>query len=81
METNLAPFAMVRVKLLRESGEQYDGWRLNVRPPAIGDTGAIVDVLQATGLPDKFVVESVVPDGTTLWLADFFAEEIELVQP
>jgi hypothetical protein len=38
----------------------------------------VLDVLSAPNLPDKYVVESCLPDGSSLWLADFFAEEIEV---
>jgi hypothetical protein len=38
----------------------------------------VLDVLSAPNLPDKYVVENCLPDGSSLWLADFFAEEIEV---
>ena len=29
----------------------------------------------------KFIVESVDPEGNTVWLADFLRDELELIQP
>jgi hypothetical protein len=61
--------------LLRLS-EAYEGWRVNQRPPRVGDRGTVVDILQAPGLPDKYVVEASGPDGITVWLGDFTADEL-----
>lgn len=74
----LREFATVRVRALVDDAA-YDGWSVNRRPPAPGDVGAIVDVLRAPGLPDRYVVECSGPDGVDHWLADFAAEELELV--
>lgn len=75
----LKEFTVVRVVRLRRPVEEYDGWRINVRGPQVGDQGTIVDVLHAENLPDRYVVESGLPDGTDLWLSDFDADEIEPV--
>ena len=56
--------------------ESYDGWRINQRPPRVGDVGTIVEILQAPGLSDRYVVETSGPDGITVWLGDFQAEEL-----
>ena len=39
--------------------------------------GTIVDILHAPGLPDNYVVESSGSDGVTVWLGDFWVEELE----
>ena len=70
-------YGIVRVRQLLRPPESYDGWQVNQRPPRIGDTGTIVDVLQAPGSPDSYVVESSGADGITVWLGDFTAEELE----
>ena len=72
------PFVCVRIRQLLGEEKTYDGWRVNQRPPRVGDYGTVVDVLHAKGLPDKYVVENCLSDGTSLWLADFFAEELEI---
>ena len=70
---------MVRiVKLLRQP-DDYDGWGLNKHSPQIGDTGYIVEILQASGLPNNYIVECSRRDGTTVWLGEFLAEELESV--
>jgi len=68
---------MVRVRQLLRPREAYDGWKLNRRPPLVGDVGTIVDILHAPGAPDDYVVECIGPDGVTEWLGDFSADEIE----
>jgi hypothetical protein len=40
----------------------------------------LLDVLTAPGCPDRYVVESSDGNGTTVWLGDFLADELELVQ-
>ena len=77
METRLELYATVCIRALLQSEDDYDGWGINVCPPRIGDTGAILEVLTTPGSLNKYVVENVNSDGTTIWLSDFFAEEIE----
>ena len=76
---DLFPYNLVRVVQLIQPAENYDGWKMNRRNPAIGDIGTIVEVLKASGHPDHFVVESSGIEGMTIWLSDFLAEEIEAV--
>ena len=76
----LNQYGLVRLKQLLQPPETYNGWQLNQRPPRVGDIGTIVDILQSPGQPDNFVVESSGPDGITIWLADFKAEELEMLE-
>ncbi|HYP77224.1 MAG TPA: hypothetical protein VER12_14745 [Polyangiaceae bacterium] len=79
MGAHLVECQLVRIaKLLREPGG-YDSWKLNQRPPALGDVGTLVDILHAPGHADRYVVECSGHDGTTIWLDDFDAEELEAV--
>ncbi len=80
MEKELKPYAIVRIRQLTQPAEDYDSWRLNVRAPCVGETGTLVEVLTANGLPNKYVVERCASDGTIQWLSDFWAEELELVR-
>jgi uncharacterized protein YjaZ len=57
-----------------------NGWNVNARAPRVGDIGTVVEILNAEGQDAQFVVESVAADGTTIWLADFTAEELEVVE-
>lgn len=75
----LKQYGLVRVVQLLSPPEAYDGWRVNRRPPQPGDVGTLVDILRAPGLPDTYVVEASNPDGTTIWLGDFEAAELEPV--
>lgn len=75
--SRLRQYDMVRVRQLLRPAADYDGWGVNQRPPRPGDVGTIVDILQAAGAPDDYVVESSGPDGITVWLSDLWAEEIE----
>jgi hypothetical protein len=79
MNEALKPFVVVRIKQLLGQPDEYDGWRVNTRSPQIGDTGTLIDILSTLELPNKYVVERCAPDGTTIWLVDFFAEELEIV--
>jgi hypothetical protein len=76
MET-LVEYQLVRVVKLLRDPEGYDGWKINQRPPAVGDVGTLLDVLRAPGLRDRYVVECCEPDGTTVWLDDFDAVELQ----
>jgi hypothetical protein len=72
-------YRLVRVRQLLQPAGEYDGWRVNQRPPQVGDVGTLLDILNAPGLPDRYVVESSGADGITVWLGDFAAEELEAV--
>lgn len=74
---SLKQYRLVRVRQLLQPPAEYDGWRVNQRPPQIGDVGTLLDILHAPGLPDRYVVESSEADGVTVWLGDFLAEELE----
>lgn len=74
--STLREYQVVRVRQPPAS-ERDDGWCVNRRPPAVGDTGTIVDVLHAPGLPDLFVVECSGQDGITDWLSEFLPDELE----
>jgi len=67
----------VRVVRLLQAERPYDGTQSVMRPPRVGDTGAIVHVYATEGEAAVYIVESVDADGYTVWLADFRAEEIE----
>ena len=77
--TDLKEYSVVRVRQLLHPPEHYDGWRVNKRPPQVGDEGTIVDILHAPDLPDRYVVESSGQDGVTVWLCDFSSEELMAV--
>ena len=72
----LRQYEQVRLGQLLQSPDAYNGWRVNHRPPAVGDVGIIVDILKVPGMPDSYVVESTGTDGGTIWLGDFRAEEL-----
>jgi hypothetical protein len=52
---------------------------VNQRPPQVGDTGTLLEILQTPGFLDRYVVDSSGPDGITIWLGDFAREELEAV--
>ena len=72
-------YSKVKVVQLIGSTTDYDGWKVNQRNPMVGDTGTLIDVLDAPDLPSKFVVEKSDENGITIWLADFFQEELDLI--
>lgn len=80
MQNLLKPFVCVRICRLSQPSDSYNNWRSNIRLPQVGDYGTVVDVLTAEGLSSKYIVENCQPDGSTLWLADFYAEELEIAE-
>jgi hypothetical protein len=70
-------YGRVLVKRLLRPSESYDGWGVNQRPPLAGDTGCLIEILQASGVPDAYVVERSGPGGVTEWLCEFAADELE----
>ncbi len=79
--TELIEYSLVRVVQMFRPSNEYDDWGVNQRDPQIGDTGTFIDILHAPGLPDKYVVENSGDDGIPIWLSDFFADEIQVVEP
>ena len=76
----LNQYGLVRVRKILRSADEYDGWRINQRPPQIGDIGTIVEILQASNLPTCYVVECSNSYGNTIWLSDFYAGEIDAIE-
>lgn len=74
---NLEQYGLVRIRQVLLSPAVCDGWRVNRRPPKVGDVGTLLDVLRAGGHSDRYVVESSGADGITIWLGDFATEELE----
>ena len=67
---------VVRVIKLLTPNRHFDGWGPDRRPPRIGDVGTIVHV----GVPNEaYMVECSDKDGSSIWLADFVAEELECI--
>jgi len=65
----------VKVVKLLQNNRTFDGTENVKRPPQVGDFGAIVF------LEKNFcIVESVDSEGHTVWLADFFTEELEICE-
>lgn len=69
-------YSPVRVVKLLRQGHDYWGTDCVRRPPQVGDTGAIVYVLDWFN-PPAYFVESVNQHGYTVWVADFTADELE----
>ena len=67
----------VRIVQLKEHDRSVDGSSSVKRSPLVGDSGTVVAVLG----PKRFWVESVNPDGLTIWLADFDLDELEVTTP
>ena len=73
----LSLYSQVRLKRLLRNPQEYDGWKLNKRNPEVGDIGNLIDILHAKELPDHYIVEKTESDGSTTWLGEFVAEELE----
>lgn len=78
----LRQYGMVRVRRLLKDSDAYDGWKVNKRPPQVGDVGSVVYILSGVDSgPDGYVEESSGPDGVSVWHGFFVAEELEPVEP
>lgn len=75
--SRLAPYQIVRVRELLFPNNTYDGWKLNKRAPEVGDVGVVVDVHDVIGEDLRYLVECCEADGTTIFLSEFDAVEIE----
>ncbi len=80
--TRLKQYEMVRVVRLLNPPESYGGHEFDQRPPAVGDTGCLIEILQKPGLPDGYLVESSsdATGGVNVWQCMFVAEELEPVE-
>jgi hypothetical protein len=68
-------YGVVRVARLLRPDRHFQGTPGVCRAPQVGDTGTVVFAYDVT----SFAVECVNTDGTTVWLANFFAEELEFL--
>jgi hypothetical protein len=68
-------YGVVRVARLLQPDRHFQGTPGVWRAPEAGDTGTVVFAYDVT----SFAVECVNTDGMTVWLADFFAEELEFL--
>lgn len=78
MESNLDTYDIVRVTRLLQPERWFDGTDTVARAPQVGDQGTIVHVHEKDV---AYIVECVErTTGYTIWLADFYTEELELVE-
>lgn len=77
----LPEHSTVRVQQLIDEDRPFNGTQDVKRPPEVGDTGTVVHITQHRWDGSLiYIVENAGPDGKTVWLADFTAEELSLVQ-
>jgi formylglycine-generating enzyme required for sulfatase activity len=72
---SLREYDIVRVKQLMDEERAHTGTPGIIRPPRLSDQGVIVMAYDES----NFAIECVAANGATVWLADFCADEIELV--
>jgi hypothetical protein len=68
-------YGVVRVARLLRPDRHFQGTPGVCRASQVGDTGTVVFAYNVA----SFAVECVNTDGMTVWLADFFAEELEFL--
>lgn len=69
---------VVRVVALRSCDRSFEGTEGVKRKPRVGDRGTVVHIHPTGSHEVAFIVEAVAPDGHTLWVADFFASELQV---
>jgi hypothetical protein len=70
-------YAVVRVVRLRVPERPVMGGEGLTRQPRVGDVGTIVHILKAD---TAYIVECSNDEGQALWVADFDASELEVVE-
>ena len=70
-----APLDIVRVVQLAVETRDVDGSAAEPPQPRRGDVGTIIDALG----DDLYLVEHATDDGLPVWVAEFHADELELV--
>jgi hypothetical protein len=65
----------VRVTRLVVAKREVDGFTAEPPQPRVGESGTVVELLG----DDLYLVERATDDGRTLWLAEFHASELELL--
>ena len=68
---------IVRVARLVLETRDVDGSVAEPPQPRLGDVGTVVDTLG----DELYLVERTTDDGRTVWVAEFHADELELVHP
>jgi hypothetical protein len=78
VRTEFRLYTRVRVSRLLTPQRAVSGSGANTRQPEVGDTGTVVEYF---GNIDgaTYLVESMDAEGTTVWLAEFSAEELVAV--
>ena len=69
------PLDSVRVTRLVVPTREVDGFSAEPPQPRVGESGIVVEPLG----DDLYLVERATDDGRTLWLAEFHASELELL--
>jgi hypothetical protein len=72
----IAIYDRVKIVKLIEKERYYSGTEGTMRPPAVGDTGTVVNIDCPPDGDDLYDVEAVAPNGFTIWLAAFRRDEI-----
>ena len=69
------PLDEVRVARLAIATREVDGFTAEPPQPRVGESGTVVEPLG----DDLYLVERATDDGRTLWIAEFHASELELL--
>lgn len=75
MTAAFEPMDEVRVVRLVAAVREVDGFSAEPPQPRVGERGTVVEPLG----DDLYLVERATDDGRTLWVAEFHASELELV--
>jgi hypothetical protein len=71
-------YSVVRIVELKTANRPFIGTETVKEPPKVSDIGTIVHII-TNAKETLYIVEKVNSSGQTVWLADFFQEEIELL--
>lgn len=73
--TDYEPSDVVRIQQLAIPSREVDGASANPPQPRVGDVGIVIDALG----DDIYLVEHTTDDGHPVWVAEFHAVELSLI--
>jgi hypothetical protein len=77
--SRLQQYQLVRVRKLLKKPEEYGGMGFDMKQPAVGDIGTLIDIWYTPGVPKGYEVEASGKDGITIWLCTLCEDELEPV--
>jgi hypothetical protein len=76
--TSFRPLDTVRIARLRGAVREHLRKAASGRLPRVGDVGTVVQVLDSSRGPSRYLIEAIDDEGSVVWEAEFDASELAL---